>query len=100
MLKTMRLALLMLAGLAVLSARAEAATITYNLTYEGLFGSSAVGIGEITIDTALIANPGVTSQDTSAFVIDFTLTISGGASGNGTFGFADFNGSSAFGGFL
>jgi hypothetical protein len=99
----MRLALAAVVVLVVMSGRSEAALITYELTYSGVsHGNAAVGTGEITIDTALINNPGVTTQDLSPFVTDFTLTISGATSGNGTFGFADFNGSTlfGFGGFL
>ena len=88
--------------LAAPAARTEAATIkTFDLTYSGAaFNNHAVATGRITLDLSLVNNPGQTIQDAVPFVTDFTLTISGAASGNGTFGLSDFNGAGIDGGFL
>jgi hypothetical protein len=59
------------------------------------------GTGTITIDTSKISNPGTTFQAISPFVTAFSLTITGATSGNGTFGFSDFDGgTSVHGGFI
>jgi len=84
------------------SGQAKAAQIiTYDLSWSGAaLGNSAVATGQITLDVTLMNNPGVTSQSSSMFVQAFSITVSGATLGNGTFGFADYNGASNFGGFL
>jgi len=74
---------------------ASAAVTVFNFTYSGaLFGNTAVATGKISIDTALLPNPGTTGFDVplSPIVTDLSLTVSGARSGNGTFGLADFEG--------
>jgi hypothetical protein len=76
---------------------------TYDLAWSGA-GNNATATGTITLDLSAINNPGTTGgvneQSVNPFVTAFTITISGASSGNGTFGFSDFNGSGTFGGFL
>ncbi len=85
-------------GLVFTAASARADLATFELTYVGVFGSTATGSATITLDPSQLNNPGFTTQDTNPFVTDFSITIAGASSGNGTFGFADFNGA-FFGGF-
>ena len=85
---------LLLLAAATLASPASAQTKTFDLTYSGAsFGDAAVATGYVTIDESLLNNPGATEQINSPFVTAFSLTISGASSGNGTFTFADFNGS-------
>src|SRR5580692_7208556 len=75
--------------------------MTYDLTWSGAaFDNSVVATGQITLDVDLINNPGSTSQNSSSFVQDFSITVSGATTDNGTFGFGDFNGASTDGGFI
>lgn len=75
--------------------------MTYDLTWSGAaFDNSVVAAGQITLDVDLINNPGTTSQNSSPFVQDFSITVSGATTDNGTFGFGDFNGASTSGGFI
>lgn len=76
--------------------------VLYDLTYSGAkYGDADIGIGQITLDTSKIALGGVTRQDSSNFVKTFSLTVTGSiTNGNGTFGFADYNGASNSGGFV
>jgi PEP-CTERM motif len=76
-------------------------TQTFDLTYSGKpNGNSAIATGTITLDLSQINNPGLTEQDVNPFVTAFSLTISGAGSGNGTFGFSDYNGAGTEGGFV
>jgi hypothetical protein len=83
-----------LTGLTLLlgGASASATPITLNLTYSGAsFGNGATGTGTITLDDALIPNPGLVANVPAATlgITAFSITISGASSGNGTFGLAD-----------
>ena len=63
---------------------------TFNFNYSGAaFGNSAIATGQVNLDETLLPNPG-SSFDNSGFVQYFILTISGAASGNGTFTKNDF----------
>ena len=93
---------LLLLAAAALASPASAQTKTFDLTYSGAsFGDSAVATGFVTIDESQIQNPGQTYQVSTPFVTDFSLTVSGASSGNGTFKFADYadDGTNGFGGF-
>ncbi len=72
---------------------APAAVSVYDLTYSGAsFGNTAVATGKISIDTALLANPGFNYDSlVSLGVTDLSLTVSGATSGNGTFSLADYS---------
>ena len=72
---------------------APAAVSVYDLTYSGAsFGNTAVATGKISIDTALLANPGFNfDSPVSLGVTDLSLTVSGATSGNGTFSLADYS---------
>ena len=75
----------------VLSTVGWAAPVTFDLTYEGISGSTATGNGFITFDDAILPNPGdVLFEPTlTAGVLDFSLTIMGASAGNGTFDLTD-----------
>jgi hypothetical protein len=53
-------------------------------------GNAAMATAIITIDDAVLLNPGQNNSDTSPFVVDFRITVSGAATGDGSFGLADF----------
>ncbi len=53
----------------------------------------------ITLDLADVINPGSNFQNATPFVTNFSITVTGAGSGDGTFGFSDFNGASIAGGF-
>lgn len=74
---------------------AHAELITYDLTYTepSFFGPFVRGTGKVTIDTSLVNNPGLTFQNGTNFVKDFSLTTTGFVPG--TWDFGDFNGSLA-----
>lgn len=91
------LSLLVLGNIASPSAHAQIRT--FELTYSGAaFGNAATGAGTITLEMSAISNPGDNTQ-VQNFVTGFSLTITGANTGNGTFGFADYNGG-GFGGFV
>jgi hypothetical protein len=72
----------------------HAGLITYDLTYgdfDFFHNFYTFGTGKVTIDTSLVNNPGLTFQDGTNFVKDFSLTLTGFVPG--TWDFADFNGS-------
>jgi hypothetical protein len=91
-------ATVMSAGLlAVLAGQANADAV-FDLAWSGAgFGNTASATGTITMNLADIANPGTTFQNVSPFVTDFSITVTGAGSGDGTFNFADFNGGPAGG---
>jgi PEP-CTERM motif-containing protein len=69
----------------------SALPITFDLTYSGFeFGNAATAVGTITFDDTVLPNPGTLVNVTSATlgVTDFSITVSGASSGNGTFGLA------------
>jgi hypothetical protein len=82
----------MVSALVLSAAGAASATpITYTLSYSGSpFGNSATAVGTITLDDALLPNPGSQVNVTAATlgITDFSITVSGASSGNGTFGLA------------
>jgi hypothetical protein len=85
--------------LIVASVQANAGQV-FDLTYSGAtLGNNATATGTITLELLNMNNPGTTDQNPSLFVTDFSITVTGASSGNGTFGFSDFNGSGILGGF-
>ena len=74
---------------------ANAATISYNLSYSGVaFGNSAIGSGVISFDDSILPNGPISLLNvspTSLGIVGFTITISGSNSGNGAFGLTDFS---------
>jgi hypothetical protein len=63
--------------------------LDFDLAWSGAAnGNSAVATGSLTIDTALLPEP--TTPDAAA-IVDFSITVSGAATGNGTFTFSDFS---------
>ena len=71
---------------------ASAAFTIFNFTYSGVSeGNTAVATGQITLDTAVLPNPGFSIYNPlSSIVSGLSLTVSGASAGNGTFGLADF----------
>lgn len=79
---------LVLVGLHSAPNIAEAGQVTFDLAWSGApFGNSATAIGQITFDPTLISNPGFsnTIMGTWPGLTDFTITVTGASSGNGTF---------------
>jgi hypothetical protein len=71
----------------------QGALITFDLLWDGTsFGNTAMASGFITFDESFLPNPGtllfVPLPDPS--LVDVSITVSGAAAGNGTFGLADF----------
>jgi hypothetical protein len=94
------LAQVLTAGLLAFGAAQAKADSVFDLTWSGApFGNTATATGTITLNLADIVNPGATFQSVTPFVTDFTITIAGASSGNGTFNFPDFNGPANLGGF-
>lgn len=99
---------LLVAGLTVLlgaGSRADGSPVTFQVDWSGApNGNSAVATGLITIDDALLPNPGnyLNSAALPTFILDLTVTVSGASSGNGTFTLSDFRGAywNTFGGTL
>lgn len=75
------------------SLSAPAAPVVFDLEWSGTsFGNTASATGQITIDDALLANPGNNdSSVTAGLVPAFTITISGATTGDGTFTLGDFS---------
>lgn len=70
---------------------ASADLVVFDLAWSGAsFGNGATATGRITIDDALLANPGNNSSTTPGLVTALVVTISGASAGNGTYGLADF----------
>lgn len=85
---------LVLVGLCSGWSTANAGQMTFDLTWSGAsFGNSATAVGQITFDPTLVTYPGTiyTDNGTWAGVTDFTMTVTGASSGNGTFDFSDFS---------
>jgi hypothetical protein len=92
----------MAVGLLVATAGPGKADTVFDLAWSGAaFGNDASATGTITLNLADIKNPGTTEQDVTPFVTDFSITVTGASSGDGTFNFSDFNGAppSQVGGF-
>ena len=86
-------ATLMGAGLLVVAAGQANADAVFDLAWSGAaLGNGASATGTITMNLADINNPGTTNQDVTPFVTNFSITVTGASSGDGTFGFSDFNG--------
>ena len=78
-------------GLSGLAPSEGAADATFDLTWSGTpYGDSAKATGTVTMDLSLIDNPGLTYSNQIAFIIDFSITVTGASSGNGTFDLSDF----------
>jgi len=79
-------------SLLIFQASSHAALQSFDLTWSGQeFENSATAQGTIVIDDALLDNPGINSFGlTPGYVTDFTITIEGAISGNGSYGLADF----------
>jgi MYXO-CTERM domain-containing protein len=69
---------------------ANAAQQTFDLVWTGDNGSPAIANGVITFDPTLITKS-FSIQDITSNVTNFSITITGASSGNGTFGLSDFN---------
>lgn len=65
----------------------------FHFIYSGAsFANTAVADGVMTIDDAVLANPGSNNNDSgSGAIVDVTMTVSGAVDGNGTFTTADFS---------
>jgi hypothetical protein len=73
----------------------SAAVVQYNASWSGApNGNTATATAVISIDTALVPNPGshIISSSIPLWFIDVQLTIQGATSGNGTFQKSDFQG--------
>ncbi len=81
------------ATLAVFAGMSQAAIITYDLTYSGAtFLNSAVATGSISFDDSILPNGPTSLANVSAAtlgVVDWSLTVTGASTGNGTFSQAD-----------
>jgi hypothetical protein len=96
--KPFLVATVMSAGLLAVAAGQANADAVFDLAWSGAgFGNTASATGTVTLNLADINNPGTTFQNVSPFVTDFSITVTGATSGNGTFNFVDFNGGPAGG---
>jgi hypothetical protein len=85
--KTKALISLLLLFLVPLSANAELRT--FDLEWSGeSYGNSAIATGTITIDDTILQNPGDNFDD---FVTDFSITVEGSGSGDGSWDRSDYN---------
>jgi hypothetical protein len=75
---------------------AWAGNITINLQWSGPAwdGNAATATGYMVVDSATILNPGayLTNFQLPSWLLDLSITVSGAALGNGTYGMADFAG--------
>lgn len=80
--------------LLLVSSVASAAPITFNFAWSGAtLGNNARATGFITFESTLLPNPGNAFYTLpSAAVTNLSITVTGAAAGNGTFGLASFNG--------
>jgi hypothetical protein len=73
---------------------ANATIISFDLTYSGApFGNAATATGKISFDDSILPNaPGghVNVSAATLGIVDFSITVSGASSGNGTFTLSDF----------
>ncbi|MBI3369113.1 MAG: PEP-CTERM sorting domain-containing protein [Burkholderiales bacterium] len=81
------------AVLALAASASQATFINFELAYSGSsFGNSATASGHIVIDDSILPNVAGAHLNVSAAslgIVDWSLTVSGAATGNGTFGIAD-----------
>jgi hypothetical protein len=67
---------------------ASAELRTFDLEWSGeSYGNTAIATGTITIDDTLLNNPGFSGDD---FATDFSITVEGSGSGDGSWGRSDF----------
>ena len=82
------------AVLVFVAGQVQAAVITFDLAWSGVsYGNSASAVGTISLDDSLLPNPSVSFtfiQPLSPTVTALSITVSGAASGNGTFNMSDF----------
>ena len=90
--KSILLAVLCAATMSAFAFTANAAPITFNLTYSGAsWGNGASATGYITFEDTLLTNPGWSGcQIPGPCVHALSLTVTGATVGNGTFGLADY----------
>ncbi len=71
---------------------ANADLISFDLDWSGeSFGNDAIAVGSITLDDALLLNPGDNDLVSNpGYITSFSITVSGATSGNGTWNLADF----------
>lgn len=89
------IALIFLSVVFGFSDQVKAKLISYDLAWSGeSFGNTAKATGYLTIDTDLIPNPGLYSNQhvVPDFIKDFGMTVTGATVGNGSFTFGDFRG--------
>ena len=90
--KTAKLIILSLLSAAWLAPMASAASISFDLVWSGTpFGNSAAATGVITLDDAVVPNPGTYFGPLAAGgFTDLTITVTDAGAGDGTFTSADF----------
>ena len=65
--------------------------ISFDLNWSGeSLGYAAVATGSITLDDAILNNPGYNDSSTLGLITDFSITVSGATLGNGTWDLAEF----------
>ena len=84
-------AVVVLSCAAVVGVATSAAAASRDFTIRWTSSGSASAKGTMTIDDAVFLNPGANNSDTIPWVTSFSVTITGAASGNGTFTLADFS---------
>jgi hypothetical protein len=79
--------------MSIFASFAHADILTFNLSYSGVsLGNNAVATGNISFDDTILSGGPISLGNVSAMTLgitDFSITISGASSGNGTFGLAD-----------
>ncbi|MEP4077702.1 choice-of-anchor Q domain-containing protein [Haloferula sp.] len=80
-----------LVGTAVDIGAVESERVSFDLEWSGAsFGNNATAIGRITFEPSQLANPTAGNTNLDA-LMDFTITVSGASSGNGTFSRSNFD---------
>lgn len=72
---------------------AYSALFDFDLDWSGAsFGNAAVATGTITLDDAILLNPGLNDLfGNPGYVTSFSITVSGASSGNGSWNLADYS---------